>query len=343
MEYRMNPQWQTYLQQQGATFENQLTHFGKLEEEWQQVKNGNLLTNLSHLGLIKVDGADAQKFLQGQLTNDVREVTSERSQFSAWCTPKGRVFINFRLLKHENAYFLILPRECVEATLTRLKMYILRAPVHLEDISEQWTIFGMMNTSPLTDCLNSTPPLVVNATVATATTIFLHHQNTPPRYLLITQTPQPLWQCLSQKIAPVSTTLWQLLEILAAIPQILPITSDEFVPQMINYQALGGISFKKGCYTGQEIVARMQYLGSLKRRMYLVKINTTALPQAGDSLFLDNEEQSVGKIVNAQKYPDGGVIALAVIQIDSVQSQKSIHWQSQQGDVLTIMELPYPI
>ncbi|EDN70148.1 Glycine cleavage T protein [Beggiatoa sp. PS] len=121
----------------------------------------------------------------------------------------------------------------------------------------------------------------------------------------------------------------------------MPVTAEEFVPQMVNYQAIGGVSFKKGCYTGQEIVARMQYLGTLKRRMYLARINTNTPPQPGDALYVNNNEQNVGKIVNAQIHPNGGVVVLAIIQISH--ETKEIFLQDQPDKYLQLMDLPYSL
>ncbi len=225
-------------------------------------------------------------------------------------------------------------------------MYILRADVQLEEVSNKLPRIGVAGTNStqlLTDCLGFALPTEINASLTENQITVVKISGTQPRYLVFTETPQTLWKCATAQIArPAGAMAWQLLDILAGVPQIIPATAEEFVPQMVNYQALGGVSFKKGCYTGQEIVARMQYLGTLKRRMYLAKIDTAALPQAGDKLYISSSEQSVGKIVNAERHPDGGAVALAVIQISSAEAEH-IHWQSEQGEQLQLMELPYSI
>ncbi len=299
-----------------------------------------MIINLSKLGLIKVTGNDAETFLQGQFTNDVRQVTDTLSQLSAMCSPKGRVIVNFRLFKRDNAYYLLLPKESLVATIKRLQMYVLRAKVKLEDASDHLYAIGIAGANSseiLTDCLGFAPPTEINACLTVEKITVLKLPDNQARYIVITETLDNLSTCGE---ISADESEWQLLDILAGLPQILPATNEAFVPQMLNYDILNGISFKKGCYTGQEVVARMQYLGTLKRRMYLAKIDTAQLPQPGDALYISSDEQSVGKIVNASFHPDGGAIVLVVIKIAEAEAHK-IHWQSQQGECLQLLDLPY--
>ncbi len=342
----MIEQWQRYLQQNGAQFEeNVVLHFGSPVIERQAALQSDILTDLSYFGIIKISGSDAAKFLQGQLTNDVLQVNTDQSQLSAWCNPKGRIIVNFRLFKRQDAYYLFLPQASVEMTLKRLRMYVLRAAVQLEEVSHQFVrlgIAGEQSVSLIADSLNCTPPTSINASLTLETATIIRVQGVQPRYLLFTETPQTLWSRLAQSAHPVGAAIWQCLDILAGLPQIVPATSEEFVPQMINYSLIGGVSFNKGCYTGQEIVARMQYLGTLKRRMYLAKIDTTSLPQPGNALYVSNEPQSVGKIVNAQWHPHGGVVVLAVIQITQAE-QNEVYWQTPPSEKLHWLDLPYSV
>lgn len=342
----MTQEWKQYLQQLGAQFANDtVLHFGNPQEELRQALHNNIITDLSQFGLIKVSGNDAEKFLQGQFTNDVRQVTESSNQLSAWCSPKGRIIVNFRQFKRDNAYYLLLPKDSVTTTFKRLQMYVLRANVKIEDASNHLVRIGIAGTKTpqlLTECLGFEPSLSPNTSLTTNQTTVLNIPGLQPRYIVFTETPQIFWECLQKTTHSVGINAWQFLEILAGLPQILPATAEEFVPQMVNYQLINGVSFKKGCYPGQEIVARMQYLGSLKRRMYLAKIDAATIPQAGDSLYVSTEEQTVGKIVNATAHPDGGAIVLAVISIDSVNTSE-IHWLNQQGECLQFLELPYSL
>ncbi|MCK5523663.1 MAG: folate-binding protein YgfZ [Thiomargarita sp.] len=293
----------------------------------------NIITDLSHFGLIQVTGDDAQTFLQGQFTNDVRQVTAEKHQLNAWCTHKGRILISFRLLKRDNAYYLLLPQDSVASTIKRLHKYILRSAVKLEDVSDnlpRFGIAGVNSTKILTECLGYAPPSDVGASLTTDKVTVLTIQE--KRYIVLGETVK---NCEARQV---DAAAWQRLDILAGLPQIVPKTAEAFVPQMINFHVIGGVSFKKGCYTGQEVVARMQYLGSLKRRMYLAKIEK-GVPQPGDALYISDNDESVGKIVNAVAQPEGGAILLAVIKISDVNSHE-IHWQDH---ILRLMELPYVV
>jgi tRNA-modifying protein YgfZ len=308
-----------------------------------QALDGELITDLSHFGLIKVSGSEAQTFLQGQLTNDVRQVTETESQLTALCSAKGRIIINFRLFKRDNAYYLFLPQESLEATLKRLRMYVLRADAKLEDASQHLSRIGVAGTTAhLTDCLGFAPPTEIDGCITNEDITVLHIPGASKRYIVLSENLENLQACLNQKSVEFKAENWALLDILAGLPQIFPATAEAFIPQMVNYQAINGISFKKGCYTGQEIVARTQYLGTLKRRMYLAKIESSDLPEPSDPLYISNEEQSIGKIVNAQRHPDGNMIVLAVIPISSAESE-AIHWKSQEGECLQLIDLPYSL
>ncbi|WP_069470213.1 CAF17-like 4Fe-4S cluster assembly/insertion protein YgfZ [Candidatus Marithrix sp. Canyon 246] len=257
------------------------------------------ITKLESFAVIKVSGNDAETFLQGQFTNDVRQVTAEQSQLSAWCSSKGRIIVNFRLFMRDNAYYIILPDDSIAFMLKRLQMYVLRADVKLEDVSDKLSCLAVVGDAPENN--------------------FAVLQVETGRYLVVVEADVDTYD--------VDTGKWELLNILAGLPQIVAATAEAFVPQMVNFNAIGGVSFKKGCYTGQEVVARMHYLGTVKRRMFLVKLDTAKLPQPGDEL------NGIGKIVNAQAHPDGGVVVLAVLKIKEAENDKA----------LQLMELPYKL
>jgi len=344
----MVEQWIKYLRQVGAQFENHtVTHFGQPVDEQQHILTGDTLMDLSYLGVIKVTGKDAQSFLQRQLTNDVKQVTEVKAQLNAWCSPKGRTIANFRLFKSEEIYYIFLPEENIVSVLKRMQMFVLRDDVKLEDISYSFARIGLAGANSqalLADCLGQTPDLTVNSTLTHNEIIVLRVTSDIPRYVIISKAArlQKVWECLSQKARPVGTQAWKLLNILAGFPQILLETKEEFTPQMINLQLLGGISFTKGCYVGQEVVTRTQHLGILKRRLYLVKAETDQLPEAGDTVYCPADTQGLGKIVNAQFHPEGGIVALAVLPIEHAETAP-IHLHNAQGARLQILNLPYSV
>lgn len=339
--------WLDFLKSVGAHFTgNTLLHFDQADEERQQAVQQNVITDLSHFGLIKVSGKDAQTFLQGQFTNDVRQVTDTKAQISAWCNIKGRVLTNFLLFKYHDAYYLLLPDEHVLNALKRLQMYVLRADVQLENASEQLLRIGVSGEhipTFLQTILSS--PTDIHQCAYNEQWLIIKIHGTQPRYLVFgdLEPLKTLWQAaIADTLHPVGNAAWELLDILSGIPTILLETTESFVPQMLNLQALEGISFKKGCYVGQEVVARMKYLGRLKRRLYLVKLETDIPPSPGALLFQAHTEgDSIGKIVNAQLHPDGHVVALAVIVIEH--EDKDIRLNGPEGLAITLLELPYAL
>ncbi len=324
---------------------------GQPDPNQTNILQSNLLVDLSHLGIIKVSGKDAEKFLQGQFTNDVRQVTATQSQLSAWCSPKGRILVNFRVFKRDgnqegqgNTFYLLMPQLNVETTLKRLQLYILRSQVKLENVSKilpRLGIAGEQSTKLLAACLGLSRPLELNGSVTLEGLTVLRLPGTPERYVVLSEDQQRLqgvWDCLAHRARSVETWVWEVLDILAGVPHILPVLADLFVPQMVNYPTLGGVSFTKGCYPGQEVVARMQYLGTPKRQMYLVKIYSATVPQPGEHLYVSGEELSIGQIVNAQRYPEEtpSVIALAVLSISHVEKGEEIYVERRPEDRLQI-------
>ncbi len=161
--------------------------------------------------------------------------------------------------------------------------------------------------------------------------------NTAPQYA------PGLWQKLSSVARPAGSPCWDWLDIRAGIPEIMPPTQEEFVPQMANLDVIGHVNFKKGCYPGQEVVARMHYLGKAKRRMYLAHVEGDIAPQAGDELYsAEMEGQACGMVVNAAAAPQGGFDLLAVVQTASQETQM-VHWKSLEGTTLEFLPLPYPL
>jgi hypothetical protein len=312
-------QWKQYLQQIGAHFDSrgQVVHFG---QQKQSVINNNILVDLSHLSIIEISGHDALSFLQNQLTNDVREVNLEHSQLNAWCNPKGRVIMNFRLFKRQETYYIVLPQESATQILERLRKYVLRSEVKMA-IADELLCIGMsgeQSVQTLTTCLGNVPPKTVHTVLTQAETTVINVSELQHRYLVIGNVTalKTLWECAVTMLQPVSTSVWHQLEILSGIPQIVPTTTEEFVPQMINLQTLGGVSFKKGCYPGQEVVARMQYLATQKRQMYLLKAtNATTIPFPGDLVYANTDEE-IGTIVNVEPTAEGGYIALVVLPVE---------------------------
>ncbi len=345
----MNTDWQKLLEQQGAELDgDKVISFGNSDAERQATASGNVLADLSHYGLIEAVGEEARDFLQNQFSNDMRLVGPAQSQISAYCSPKGRMLAAFRIFQQGEKFYLRLPRSILEPTLKRLRMFIMRSKVTLEDASDTLARFGLAGpeaAQQLSNILDNIPT-ESNSVAENPGLSVIRLPDPTPRFEIHgePEAVMTLWRRLARQATPVGADCWTWLDIQAGIPEVLPDTVEAFVPQMVNLEALDGISYKKGCYPGQEVVARMHYLGKLKRRMYRAHVSSDAIPSAGDNLYSPKEtEQSVGKIVEAQPNPEGGVDLLAVIQIASAETANIHLGTSEETPRLDFQDLPYTV
>ncbi|MGI9305110.1 MAG: YgfZ/GcvT domain-containing protein [Gammaproteobacteria bacterium] len=344
----MKPEWREFLTHAGVELEGgRVVSFGNPEREKRVVTTGDVLCDLSHEGLICAYGDDATKFLQSQLSSDVAQVSEYQSQLSAYCNPKGRMLAAFRVFQRAGTYYLRLPREMLEPTLKRLKMFVLMSKVTLEDASDSLVHVGYSGpgaVKELETALDKAPAQVNDCLTTNGCTV-IRIQGPHPRFEIYgeLEAMKALWDKLNVRGAPVGASPWALLDIMAGIPTIFPATSEAFVPQMANMDLIDGVSFSKGCYPGQEVVARMHYLGKLKRRMYRVRLDTDALPHAGDEVFAEGDQraEAKGQIVDAQPHPDGGVAALAVLRIENAEHDELR--LANAGAALEIRDLPYSL
>jgi folate-binding protein YgfZ len=313
--------------------------------EFDAVLNRDAVTELSDYGLIKAEGEDAMEFLHNQFTNDLKQVVTEtQSQLSAYCSPKGRILSLFRIFKANDAYYLAMPRELVEATHKRLGMFVLMSKVKLEDVSGQITQVGVSgpNIDQKLMAMVGELPEEIDDVASHGNITIIRIPGPFPRYQLFGP-PEEMAQAytrLSTFMAEVSPNAWELLDIEAGIPVIHQANVEAFVPQMVNLQAIGGLNFKKGCYPGQEIVARMQYLGKLKRRMY--RVHSSGEPAApGDNVYLhDGEARKAGTVVMAQPHPEGGSELLIVAEIEAAENS-TLHQLEDTDSPLKFEEMPY--
>jgi len=345
----MKPEWFDFLKNAGAEFENnQVQSYGNLEREQRMLHTGLIICDLSHHGLISVDGEDAADFLQGQLTNDVRDVSLSHSQLSAYCTHKGRMLANFRLFKRADSYYMQLPQSLLETILKRISMFILMSKVSIKDSSNSLVKIGISGPTAneqLAKFISDLPSETDDCTQANGYTI-IKCAGAIPRYEIFGELEaiKTLWGHLDVNAALAGASAWETLDILAGIPTITPETSEAFVPQMTNMHVINGVNFQKGCYTGQEVVARMQYLGKLKRRMFKIQIETSDTVLAGDKLFCKDSKsgQGTGQIINAQVDANGGIVALAVIDITDAESG-TLQLHDENGPSINVLSLPYSL
>jgi len=343
----MKTDWKTFLTDAGAEFEaDKVVHFGNPVREQEVTLSGLVFTDISHLGVIAVYGADAESFLQSQFSNDISQITDTSTQLDAYCIPKGRILGLMRVFRRGETWYLRLPEDTLEAVIQRLRMFVMRADVTLEDVSENFLRIGIAGETAVDQLRTIMPDVPAEADQVrhSGDITLLRVPAVLPRfeaYISSLETASKLWDSLNVHGAPVGESAWRLLEIRDGLPNIYAATSELFVPQMANLQLLNGVSFKKGCYPGQEIVARMQYLGTLKRRMYRGHVDTEQQPLPADSLFTSaDSEQAVGRIVDAQPHPDGGQSVLAVMQI-KVAEAGDMHLGSADGPLMVLEPLPY--
>ncbi len=305
----------------------------------QSSSRHGLNTDLTQ-GLIKVYGEDAESFLQNQLTNEVANVSETTHQITAWCSPKGRIITTLRLFKREDAYYLSLAQDMIEHVLKKLSMYVMMSKVSLEDVTESYVHLGVSGDFAGQDLEallgESLPSEADSAKIINGLTVLKLADKTP-RYEIFGDLESSNVLVGNIKVAP--DYHWEYLNIVAGIPHISQASSEAWIPQMINFIQVNGVDFKKGCYPGQEIVARLNYLGKTKRRMYRLLIDTDQLPAINDSILSTNDK-AAGKILNAVINPEGKVEALAVLKIAEANEALTL---ANNEATITLLELPYTV
>jgi folate-binding protein YgfZ len=337
-------QWHTFLASRGAVItENEVSRFGDMQAELIAAANGNILADLSHLSLLKLSGEDAVSFLQGQVTNDIKQLNGSNSQYAGYCNPKGRLLALFLAYAHEGNLYLQLDARLAEAITKRLRMYVLRSKVVVEDVSASTVRMGIAgkNADTALTGLFSTLPSAPHEFASSDNGVLIRLPGPVPRYELIVDAShaQSVWEQLKSQLKPVGKSAWEWLEIQAGIPDIQPSTQEEFVPQMVNLDALDGINYKKGCYTGQEIVARTHYLGKVKRRTQLAHLSGDTQPKPGDDVVIEGASEAVGKIVRSAPSPAGGYDVLTELRLESLNAGTL----SCNGSPLVLSHLPYSL
>jgi folate-binding protein YgfZ len=306
------------------------------------VLNGVTAVSLSgpsgSLGVIRAEGPDAASFLHGQLTQDFSLLGDSEARLAALCTAKGRVIASFIGIKPQpELVLLVCGRDILAATLKRLSMYVLRAKVKLADATEQFSVYGLAGTALAANGLDAGAlPGKRTAVGDGVSAVSLYPADGVPRALWIAPAGQP-----APVGAALDAALWQWSEVRSGIVTLSTPIIDAFVPQMINYESVGGVNFQKGCYPGQEVVARSQFRGTLKRRTYLVQADAPL--SAGQEVFAAGDpEQPVGTVAQAAAAPDGGWAALISMQISALEAG-GLHAGTADGPLLQVEPLPYPL
>ena len=305
-------------------------------DDYQAIASQTALVELDHLCAYRVSGDDAQSFLQGQLSNDVEKTAPSSATLQAYCTPKGRMLAIFYLAQWQHDYIMILPQEIAASIIQRLSMYVMRAQVKFELLTDT-SLFGVVDPhgSVITE-LCSNQVLEDNyQSYSNEQTLCIRLAATPARYLMLTTASPNLTAQSFDHIC--KSNYWIYLDIINGIPSLSQSVQEAFVPQMTNLELIDGVSFKKGCYPGQEVVARLHYIGNSNRRMFRFSCASEHTVAAGNDIYDTNSQQVVGKVVSAVKQHE--YLGLAVIRIENVKaSSLTLH-----DATLVIHTLPYAV
>ena len=312
----MNSTWQDFLIASGARIENgQVAHFGDLASELVAARDESIVSPLTHLGLIECSGDEAQSYLQNQLTSDVNHLAEDGAQHAAWCSAKGRMLASFILYRSGKDYRALLSSDLLSDTLKRLQIYVLRSKVKLADLSASNELIGVSGPkaqTAITDAGLTIPANDLETVTFPAGTVI---RLSASRFIVVTpaDTAATLWEKLAAHARPAGAPAWTWLDIQNGIARISGATKEEFVPQMVNFDQIGGVSFHKGCYPGQEIIARAKYLGKIKRHLYRIQADS-AFAEATAIFSPESPDHPCGQVANSAPAPEGGYTALAVVQ-----------------------------
>ncbi len=314
----MNAQlsWKDFLVAQGARIRaDQVTEFGPADSPAREERAR--IVPLLHFGVVGVSGADAEAFLQAQLTCDVGEVGAETARFGGYCNPKGRLIATFLILRAADRYLMVLPHAMAGVLAERLRKYVLRSKVGIDDLSDQAPLLGIVGkawTEVLAAAnLDPAPRQTLACVRGRAASLVALPQDCALVIAAARDAPA-LWRTLAQVAPPAGAAAWDWQQLRAGIAMVVPATQEAFLPQMLDLDRLGGVSYRKGCYPGQEIVARTHYLGEVKRGLALLHSEAAAAP--GDELLVTESGEAAGVVASAAAAPTGGWDLLAVVRRD---------------------------
>ncbi len=333
----MQDTWQAFLLQQGATIQDDIID---LDTSGLNIRGTPLISPLADFAMLAVEGNDRHVFLHGQLINDLNLIDKPAAQLSAWCNPKGQLITNLLVINTGTSYLLIFKQALKEFVQKRLTMFVMRSDVTITDISESSPLLGLANTNDLS-LLDKNITTAPGAVYAFDGLIIISHPDGSGRHLLTGSVEALInkLNVLKNQFMMTGSSIWNLLDILAGLPWITSATQEQFLPQLLNLDALKGLSYKKGCYPGQEVIARLHFRGQVKKRLRLISTDQSLTP--GSNLYLKDSESKVGTVINSEYDTDGLNYALAVIELDKI--NEPLFTDTQSDHQVSIRELPYAI
>ena len=351
----MNSEWKSFLQEQGASFNEFgiIEHFGNPELEHFLIKHGPVLSDLSYQALIKVSGEEAFTFLQGQFSNDLKDVTDEKGQLTAYCEPQGKVLALITVFKQDDAFYLSFDGSLKDSVVKRLTMFKLRAKVELEDVSDSLIQIGYAGEFADLDVQRALSTKIKDIYQVEKVSkeglegvIGIKLPGPYHRYSMFgdVDTIKQVWETLKGNSECVGRPDWSLLNIVSGQPEINANTTNEFVAQFLNLDKLEAINFKKGCFPGQEIIARMHYRGKATKRMVRLHISQPLTLTSGEELVLQDSAERSYKftIVSIGQDIYEGSIALAVATLKPLESTQG-NLKTADGAIATIEPMPYDL
>lgn len=311
-----------------------VTSFGDPGGEFTTAARDGAMCPLLSNGLVRFSGSDAQSFINAQFTTNCLQLTPSVAQLSAWCDPKGRVLFLFVLFVHEDGYFAALPAAQIPKFVQRLRMYVLRAAVQIDDVSADYRQFGMVHEPR--DTAAGSPWSVQAAEHLVAAIRF---GPGAARTLAVAPAGEALDYWLTAPYASAGEPVWQAMNALSGVPEIDAVSSGEYLPQQLNLDRLDAVSFAKGCYPGQEIVARLKYRGEVKKRLAAARWPSNAPIPGGTALRLPHEQRTVGRVLRAVAVGANDSILSAVVDVAAQWPEIAV--EGHEGIELRRLELPY--
>ncbi|WP_373018827.1 folate-binding protein YgfZ [Thiomicrorhabdus sp.] len=351
----LDPVWQNFMVEQGAQFAEKGTikTFGHADLERYLIKHGPVVTSLAHQALLKVSGSDANTFLQGQLTSDINDVSANKAQLSSYCDPKGNVLAIFLIFKYQGDFYLSFDGSLKETIQKRLSMFVLRSDVQITNAGQELIHIGFGGEFGDLD-IQRRLETKVKAVYESG-----HVEAEGMEDVFVVKVPGPYhkydlfgpveqikqaWLKLRDNSDLTNTQDWNLLNIAAGIPEITAANAGTFTAQFLNLDKLEAINFKKGCFPGQEIIARIHYRGKVTKRMLRIRLEETVDLAPGDTLTLhDNSGKNHNlEVINSNPDILGGTRCLAVGTLKSLGNVEG-NLMSESGQLATIEPLPYSI
>ncbi|MBS0042918.1 tRNA-modifying protein YgfZ [Shewanella sp. M16] len=298
-----------------------------------------MLANLSHLGLIKVVGEQGRSFIHGQVTTDISSLATDQWRWGAHCDPKGKMLASFRTFAIQDALFMLMPKDAIEVDLPQLQKYAVFSKATLSNASAEWTLLGVAGEQASQFVNKHFGDIQQELTLIENGAILKDAE----RFILVL-TPDAAAALVAQsELSVFDASAWQALEIAAGYPNLAASHASQYVPQMCNLQAVNGISFNKGCYMGQETIARMKYRGGNKRALYILRGHTNLQINLASGLEIAMEDsfRRGGQIIEFVQR--GNQVLLTAVLPNDTANDTQLRFADDEQSHLTIQALPYSL